>query len=842
MDPQVKQKIYQFLVSQFPLQQPIHMAQVMACLTRAGYGHDALGFAKSKQMLQSMPEFLTLEEELCQGVPRIFVTITPWIEPQEVSAQSSEQEAAATQEQPQALPAEWPASLWDFAFLPWGTMNYLYRLGNAAELGERTAEEVLTQAYDTAQEKGGVISAGGMLYLPLDVHSTETGDLLYAGFVKNINPDRQPWFLKYIGPHNQTKEEDSALDEREQAVAQLKAFAYLPLQKQEDLVRYGLLTHEEERSTPMALLAQAYQRAVAGDRIQTWEEGVYFETGIPNARGDMLCAFFVPNTNPDRQAWYLKYIGVAKQEGTAATEHTSVAPSGWKEPDQNLSARREQATDAAAIPQETSLEEASQPAPALGQPAPVTPALKEEIPLVAPMFQSQEMPQETLPEGLAAPHREPEEPYPPVLEEFAFVPHSTLLVFTELVAAEDLEDVAPGELLNQAYQRAVAEGRIYHNSRGVAFFTGLFTTKGAPIHAGFVPNRYPDGQKWVLNFVGSGREDPDQPAPSKKRVPGKALENFAYLGNWSVLLDTLSKMALKEDWDFNTAGNEVPKRHQILRQYLNYTFYRLQMEGKVCISSDGKFAAFNTGLVNSGYDEIYACFVPYESEIYDTKWRFSSFCLAGDRSGRGDGKTLVKYFHPLPQVASYFNQLTDLLYDPKRDLIPDKRHIIVDNIARLPMGFLREECNDPSAQRLLDVVEQAQTATERKVLFTQLAELIESNARLNNRLCNRLQDAIDLAVKRVTWNYKTAIPLYYPKGNCMSLMLPLSLQDDTKADAALVTQLVESGVYQGQTILTLDQAYVDARLICRPDSDWLNPGSIHVSSTLEDDAVDEAEN
>ena len=134
----------------------------------------------------------------------------------------------------------------------------------------------------------------------------------------------------------------------------------------------------------MALLAQAYQRAVAGDRIQTWEEGVYFETGIPNARGDMLCAFFVPNTNPDRQAWYLKYIGVAKQEGTAATEHTSVAPSGWKEPDQNLSARGEQATDAAAIPQETSLEEASQPAPALGQPAPVTPALKEEIPLVAP--------------------------------------------------------------------------------------------------------------------------------------------------------------------------------------------------------------------------------------------------------------------------------------------------------------------------------------------------------------------------------------------------------------------------------------------------------------------------
>ena len=33
--------------------------------------------------------------------------------------------------------------------------------------------------------------------------------------------------------------------------------------------------------------------------------------------------------------------------------------------------------------------------------------------------------------------------------------------------------------------------------------------------------------------------------------------------------------------------------------------------------------------------------------------------------------------------------------------------------------------------------------------------------------------------------------------------------------------LFRSGAYQGQTILTLDLAYNNSRLVARPDSDWL---------------------
>uniref|UniRef100_UPI00386DD29D DUF3825 domain-containing protein n=1 Tax=Ruminococcus sp. TaxID=41978 RepID=UPI00386DD29D len=88
------------------------------------------------------------------------------------------------------------------------------------------------------------------------------------------------------------------------------------------------------------------------------------------------------------------------------------------------------------------------------------------------------------------------------------------------------------------------------------------------------------------------------------------------------------------------------------------------------------------------------------------------------------------------------------------------------------------------------------------------------------------------------WNYKTAIPIYYPRVNNISLLLPLCLtNNDNKADVALVIQKLDTGNYQGQTILTLDMAYQDARQICRPNSEWLTTENIEASysNDCEDD-------
>lgn len=93
---------------------------------------------------------------------------------------------------------------------------------------------------------------------------------------------------------------------------------------------------------------------------------------------------------------------------------------------------------------------------------------------------------------------------------------------------------------------------------------------------------------------------------------------------------------------------------------------------------------------------------------------------------------------------------------------------------------------------------------------------------MKRRLINRLDDAIELAQKRVEWNFKTAVPAFYPTKNTMSLLLPLDLTENDRPDVALVVELMESGAYIGQTILTMKMAYNNARLISRPDSDWLN--------------------
>ena len=92
-----------------------------------------------------------------------------------------------------------------------------------------------------------------------------------------------------------------------------------------------------------------------------------------------------------------------------------------------------------------------------------------------------------------------------------------------------------------------------------------------------------------------------------------------------------------------------------------------------------------------------------------------------------------------------------------------------------------------------------------------------------------------MALKRVAWNFKTAIPMYFPTKNIMSLLLPLSLLNDECIDLALVVEKTNSGNYLGHTILPLDWAYCNARLITRPDSDWLATEVIEGSNDIDEE-------
>ncbi len=339
---------------------------------------------------------------------------------------------------------------------------------------------------------------------------------------------------------------------------------------------------------------------------------------------------------------------------------------------------------------------------------------------------------------------------------------------------------------------------------------------GSNVELTIKPSAY-EGKAWFLYFVDIHSREKNYVSG----IPGKQLENFAFLGSWANFLTELASKAIDEEWDFS----ESPRRNfQILIQYIKYTFSRLVHENKVCISFDKKFASFNTGLVDNHYDDIYACFIPNDAGS-DTEWKFTGFCTAA--SG-GLGKELVNYFNPLPQPASYFSNSEDLYFDCSKPIHTDFDHIIIDNIKRLPIQFLYDQFFDnPEGKELIEKIkESSYDRITRNLLYDELKTLVSDNSRLYVRIQNRIKDSIELAKKRVRWNYKTAVPSYVPKRDSMSLILPLALLDEMNPDVALVVELTRSGSYQGKTILTLPQAYIDARLVCRLTGDWLVPKKI----------------
>lgn len=322
---------------------------------------------------------------------------------------------------------------------------------------------------------------------------------------------------------------------------------------------------------------------------------------------------------------------------------------------------------------------------------------------------------------------------------------------------------------------------------------------------------------WVVVYAG---EDRFGVLRSSATPPAARILDFAYMP-WGTVLADLAHRALPEPWGFSSGDM------QVLRSYVTYTFHRLECEDKVLEGRD--LAAFNTGLVSPSYDDIYMCFTPNEPGR-PCPWRYEGVCVSGER---GLGKRLVSTFSELPRPARYVTDVNQLVFDSSRSIYVDYQHIIVDNIDRIPLGFLRAQLPDhPEVIELIDtlaaqpgLIEDALAAgkvsPDVRRAFDDLRDAVEGNPAIFTRLRNRVRDAVDFACRRVRWNYRTAIPSYYPRFAEMNLLLPLCLERDGVTDVALVVRLEESGNYQGQTILTMRQAYLNARLVCRPESDWL---------------------
>jgi hypothetical protein len=147
----------------------------------------------------------------------------------------------------------------------------------------------------------------------------------------------------------------------------------------------------------------------------------------------------------------------------------------------------------------------------------------------------------------------------------------------------------------------------------------------------------------------------------------------------------------------------------------------------------------------------------------------------------------MPFFSPLPEIANYFKSGLDLIYDYSRELRTHE-HIFRD----------------------------------RKQRFLEIDGLPENLKKDERALRDKYDEAVKLAERRVRRNYKTAIPMYSPPRDKIQLLLPLCIISHEKADLALLVNPY-GAVNMGWTVLTLDMAYNNARLIARPDTEWLIP-------------------
>lgn len=251
-------------------------------------------------------------------------------------------------------------------------------------------------------------------------------------------------------------------------------------------------------------------------------------------------------------------------------------------------------------------------------------------------------------------------------------------------------------------------------------------------------------------------------------------------------LKELAERAQKEDWSFDT-----DQPWGILGNYLRYTFKRLYHQGSRILegtdSAGARVAVFNTGLFTPNYEAIFAFFEANRDQTRQP-WVLKDWLVESDRR--------LGFFRLKPPAARYFDRPGDLIYDPDRELIPNLDHILDDNVDRYPTD-LQE---NPHRRRMM------------------------------------LHSAVAEAGKRAQMNYKAAVPQFYfghdgSEPGHIQLLLPLCFNQPTHADLALVVEPDwNANAYRAFTVLPLDRAYSNARLIAKPDTDWLKaPGGTDAS-------------
>lgn len=244
-----------------------------------------------------------------------------------------------------------------------------------------------------------------------------------------------------------------------------------------------------------------------------------------------------------------------------------------------------------------------------------------------------------------------------------------------------------------------------------------------------------------------------------------------------------------ENWGMN---NVILKNYFMnVYQKLAYDYNNASPESKdnfFVFSEDRDYVCFNIGLFDEYQRQIYCVLWINEragkikdsqNDIYYQHYKISNFC---DEENLFLHNTFLD--KKLPERPYFFNNPAELVYDYRKNIIPNTIHILNEHSERLPEEIQRLAPSDQKAE---------------------------------------LDKAISQSKRRLQENYKLAVPQYYPAEHRIQLLLPLKVGTAAeKENLALVIRYDERlDEYQGVTCLPISFAYGNARLIVKPENEWL---------------------
>lgn len=309
------------------------------------------------------------------------------------------------------------------------------------------------------------------------------------------------------------------------------------------------------------------------------------------------------------------------------------------------------------------------------------------------------------------------------------------------------------------------------------------------------------------------------------------------------VLVALADIALPERWSFKNKSSDLP----ILWSYFTYTYEKADKDKLYSIlelENGVKFKAINTGLVGrKTYEPIYAIVVDdnNRSERRTSQWTFYCFLEGAEAVDWKKCFWTINY-KKVPNAPRCINdfpnggpsridyRVADNHFEiekaKSKSFMVDYLHILEDNLTRFPKGFLRNTFIGGDFDEIWRKLKSGELSAK---------NVLEQNKNWRTSLINFLKISVDKAILRTEWDFRTAIPTYFPTTGKIQYLLPISMgwqehenQDDI-FDLALVVNIHHTGGYRASTVLTLEMAYNDSRLICRPHKDWLIPEKIDTS-------------